>query len=62
MKYRITLSLAVDAGNDQQAHDYAKKLRELLRSPLVKMAVEGDGIKLSGDGRVMVHQPQREIA
>jgi hypothetical protein len=59
-KYRITMSMAVEAINDHQAHDYAVKLAELLKSPLVKMAVSNEGIRLSGDGRPIVHQPQRE--
>lgn len=60
MRYRITMSMAVEAPNDRQAHEYALKLAELLKSPLVKMAVSGEGIQLSGDGRPIVHQPQRE--
>jgi hypothetical protein len=54
------MSMAVEAPNDRQAHEYALKLAELLKSPLVKMAVSGEGIQLSGDGRPIVHQPQRE--
>ena len=62
MRYRIMMSVAVEAGNDRQAHEHAKKLAELLKGPLVKMAVESEGIRLSGgDGRPVVHQPQREF-
>ena len=60
MRYRITMSMAVEASNDRQALEQAKKLAELLKGPLVKMAVESEGIRLSGDGRPVVHQPQRE--
>jgi len=54
------MSVAVEAQNDREAIENAKKLAGLLRSPLVKMAVEAEGIRLCGDGRPVVHQPQRE--
>jgi hypothetical protein len=60
VKYRIAMSIEVDARDDRQAYEYAKKLAELLKTPLVRMAVSGEGIQLSGDGRPIVHQPQRE--
>lgn len=62
MRYRIAMSIEVEARDDRQAYEYATKLKGLLKSPLVKMAVEGDGVRLSGDGRAIVHQPQREGA
>jgi len=56
------MSITVDARDDREAYEYAKKLAGLLKSPLVKMAVEGEGIRLSnGDGKPVVHQPQREF-
>jgi hypothetical protein len=53
------MSIEVEATGDRQAHEYAAKLAELLKTPLVRMAVQGEGIQLSGDGRPIVHQPQR---
>lgn len=61
MRYRIVMSMAVEARNDRQAHEYALKLKELLKSPLVRMAVEGEGIRLADDGKPVVHQPQPEF-
>jgi len=60
VRYRVMMSVAVEAQNDREAIENAKKLAGLLRSPLVKMAVEAEGIRLCGDGRPVVHQPQRE--
>jgi len=60
VRYRITMSVAIEARNDREARECALKLSELLKGPLVKMAVAGEGIQLSGDGRPVVHQPQRE--
>jgi hypothetical protein len=62
MRYRIAMSIEVDAMGDRQAREYAVKLVELLKSPLVRMAVESEGIRLSGDGRPIVHEPQRAVA
>jgi hypothetical protein len=63
MRYRVTMSVAIEAVDDRQAHECAVKLSKLLKSPLVKMAVEGEGIRLSGgDGNPIVHQPLPERA
>lgn len=56
MKYRIMVSIEVEARDDRQAVEFAKKFDGLLKQPLVKMAVASEGIP-SGD--VVVHQPQR---
>lgn len=61
MRYRIMMSVAVEAKDERQAREYAGKLKELLGSPLVEMAVKSEGIQLSGgNGRPVVYQPQRE--
>jgi hypothetical protein len=59
MRYRIMMSIEVDAVDDRQAHEYATKFSDLLKTPMVRMAVGGEGIRLSGDGSPIVHQPQR---
>ena len=59
MKYRVLLSIEVEARSDHEALENAKKLKELLKSPFVRMSVEGQGIRLSGDGSPVVHRPQR---
>lgn len=62
MKYRIFMSIAVDATNYREAYEYAKKLDTMLKGPMVQMAAASEGIRLSGDGEPVVHQPQREVA
>ena len=59
MRYRIMMSMEIEARDDRQAHERALKLQELLKSPMVRMAVAGDGIQLSGDGQPIAYQPQR---
>lgn len=62
MRFRIMMSIEVEARDDREALEYAMKFSELLKSPLVKMAVQSEGIRLAnGDGRVVVHQPTREF-
>jgi len=55
------MSVAVEAQNDAEAFRHAESLSELLKSPMVRMAVEGNGIQLAPGEQPTVHQPQREI-
>jgi hypothetical protein len=55
------MSVAIEARDYGQAHANAVKLKELLEGPLVKMAVESEGIRLSGNGDPVVHRPQPEV-
>jgi hypothetical protein len=59
VRYRVLMSIEVDARDDRQAYEYALKLSNLLKSPFVRMAVEGEQIRLVEDGRPVVHSPQR---
>jgi hypothetical protein len=61
VKYRILMSVEVEAAHDRQAYEYALKLLELLSSPMVQMAVTAEGIRLSnGGGAPIVHHPLPE--
>jgi len=62
MRYRIAMSIEVNAGSDMEAYQYAEKLAALLKSPMGRMAVESEGIRLAGDGHPVVHLPQREAS
>ena len=57
MRYRIIMSVAVEANNQRQAHEFAKKIKELLNSPEARMMMNMNGIELAEDGRPVVHQP-----
>lgn len=60
MKYRIYLSVEVEARHDSEAYEQALKLEGMLKSPLVKMATAQEGIRLAEeDGRPIVHAPLR---
>lgn len=62
MRYRVYMSIVIDAPNDRQAYEHALKLDSLLKGPMVQMAAASEGIRLSGDGAPVVHQPQRDVA
>lgn len=57
MRYRILMSIEIEARDDRQAYESAVKFEGLLKNPMVRMAVESEGIQLSDDGRPIVHQP-----
>lgn len=62
MRYRVMMSVQVDARDDREAQAYALKLKELLKNPFVRMQLEAEGIRLAGDdGLLVVHQPVREF-
>lgn len=55
------MSIVVEAPGEHQAREAALKLQELVKdNPLLQMAIEGAGIRLSAnDGPPIVHRPQR---
>jgi len=54
--HRIMLHVDVAARDDRQATEWAKKLDELLKNPMVRMTLESNGIVVQGQE---VYQPQR---
>jgi DMSO/TMAO reductase YedYZ molybdopterin-dependent catalytic subunit len=62
VRYVVFMSIEVEASGDRQAYEHALKFAELLKSPLVRMAVEAEGVRLAApDGHPVVYQPQREF-
>ena len=61
MRYRQLVHFIVEARDDRDAADVAKRLDKLLKTSLVRMAIESEGVKLAyGDGRPVVYAPTRE--
>jgi len=55
------MSIGIEARDDREATAHALKLEGLLKEAYVRMAVTGAGIRLTdGDGKPVVHRPQRE--
>ena len=63
MKYKVLMHVMIDARDDRDALHQASKLGELLKHPLVRTSITGEGVKLAGgDGQPLVYQPQRDVA
>jgi hypothetical protein len=61
MRYRVLMHFVIESRDDQEAATIAKKLDGLLKTPLVRMAIQGEGVQLAhGDGRPVVYAPTRE--
>ena len=61
MQYRLLSHLIIETRSREEAVAVAKKLHELLKSPMVRMAIQSEGIRLAnGDGRPVVYDPQPE--
>jgi len=61
MRYRQLVHFVIEARDDREASEVAKKLDKLLKTPLVRMAIQGEGVQLAyGDGRPVVYAPTRE--
>lgn len=68
MRYKLLMHFVIEARDDREAAEVAKKLDEkLLKSALVRMAIQSEGIQLArgrtpeeADGRPVVYAPTRE--
>jgi hypothetical protein len=52
------MKVSVDARDARQAVDWAKKFENLLKNPMAKMAIEGEGIKMVGEPQAMQPKPE----
>ena len=59
MKFKLLMEMTVEARTLEEAAAHAVKLKNLVKNPLVKMAIEAEGIRLAGgDGQPAVFKPQ----
>jgi hypothetical protein len=58
MKFQVMMSVVIEARTPQEAQDHAVKLKELVKNPLARMAIEGDGVRIVG-GEPVVYKPQQ---
>ena len=58
MRFAIFMKVAVDARDQDQAVDWAKKLEKLLKNPMAKTAIAAEGIRMVGESVAL--QPKRE--
>lgn len=61
MQYRLLAHFVIEARGPDDAAAVAKKLLSLLKSPMVRLAISSEGIRLAGgDGRPVVYAPKPE--
>jgi len=58
MRFRVLMEMQIEARTPQEAKEHAVKLKELIKNPLVRITLEGEGVKLVGDGLPVVFNPQ----
>jgi hypothetical protein len=58
MRYKIFMQLSVDARDERQAVDWAKKLEKLLANPMARMAIEAEGIRTIGEPIALQPKPE----
>jgi len=58
MRYVIFMKVSVDARDDRQAIDWAKKFEKLLQNPMATMAIESEGIKMIGAPMALQPKPE----
>jgi hypothetical protein len=56
-KYRLLLHFDIEARDDAEAVEHAKKIGDTVKNPLVRMSLESDGIKPIG--QAVIYAPQR---
>lgn len=58
MKFKVLMEMTIEARTPQEAREHAVKLKDLVKNPLVRMAIEAEGVRLDGDGQPVVFTPQ----
>ena len=58
MKYQVLMAVTIEARTPQEAAAHAVKLKELVKNPLVRMAIESEGVRLA-NGEPVVYTPQQ---
>ena len=57
VKYQVLMAVTIEARTPQEAAAHAVKLKELVKNPLVRMAIESEGVRLA-NGEPVVYTPQ----
>jgi hypothetical protein len=57
MRFQVLMAVTIEARTPQEAAAHAVKLKELVKSPIVRIALEGEGVRLS-NGEPVVYTPQ----
>lgn len=52
------MQVSVDARDERQAVDWAKKFEKLLKNPMATMAIEAEGIRMVGEPMALQPKPE----
>ena len=58
MRFAIFMKVSVNARDQKQAVDWAKKFEKLLKNPMATMAIEGEGIQMIGEPTALQPKPE----
>jgi len=58
MRFKLFMQVTVDARDEPQATEWAKKLEELLKNPMAGMAIKGAGIRVIGEPMALRPKPE----
>ena len=58
MRFKIFMQVSVDARDQSQAVDWAKKFEKLLKNPMAKTAIVAEGIKMIGEPVALQPKPE----
>ena len=58
MRFTLFMKVSVDARDQDQAVEWAKKFEKLLKNPMAKTAIVSEGIRMVGEPVAL--QPKRE--
>ena len=57
MRFAIFMQVSVDARDQAQAVEWAKKLERLLRNPMARMTIEAEGIRMVSEPIALQPKP-----
>jgi len=55
------MSVVIEARTPQEAADHAVKLKDLVKNPLARMAIEAEGVRFVNGGEPIVYKPQQIV-
>jgi hypothetical protein len=58
VRFTIFMKVSVNARDQRQAVDWAKKFEALLKNPMAKLAIEGEGIRMIGEPEALQPKPE----
>lgn len=59
MKFQVMMSVLIEARTPQEAAEHAVKLKDLVKNPLTRMAIEAEGVKFVNGADPVVYKPQQ---